>query len=152
MLKSHGIYQVTAAVKGYMGTTSDVLTKNAAHNNVGRGAMGTQMALTRIPVLNVLDAIWITPDGGPSAPYSRAVETNMILASTDPMALDYWASKYILMEAAQKAGNKRYESMSPDGTEPGTFGYWLRLSMQELQKAGFQTTMDETKMAVHTAG
>ncbi|WP_148136181.1 DUF362 domain-containing protein [Candidatus Formimonas warabiya] len=151
VLKSHGIYQVTAAIKKYMGTASYTLTRGAAHNNIGRGAMGTQMALTRIPVLNILDAIWVTPDGGPNAPYSRAVETNMILASTDPVALDYWASKNILMEAARKSGNKRYPSMSPDGTEPGTFGYWLRLSMEELQKAGFQTTMDEDKISVHIA-
>lgn len=151
VLKSHGIYQVTAAVKSYMGTTSYALTGGAAHNNIGKGAMGTQMALTRIPVLNILDAIWVTPDRGPNAPYSRAVETNMILAGTDPVALDYWAGKHILMEAAQEAGNRRYESMNPDGKDPGTFGYWLRLSMAELQKAGFPTTMDENKMAVHIA-
>jgi uncharacterized Fe-S center protein len=110
--------------------------------------MGTQMALTRFPVLNILDAIWITPDGGPSAPYSRAVETDMILASQDPVALDYWASKHILMDAAKNAGNSRFETMNPDGEDPGTFGYWLRLSMQELQKAGFWAVMDESKMAV----
>ncbi len=151
VLKSHGIYQVTGAIKSYMGVNSLALTGGATHRNVGRGAMGTQLAHTRMPVLNLIDAIWVTPDGGPSAPYSRAVETNMILASTDPVALDYWASKHILVEAAQKAGNKQYESMSPDGTTPGTFGYWLRLSMQELQKAGFQTTMDENEMAVYIA-
>jgi hypothetical protein len=38
--------------------------------------------------------------------------------------------------------------MNPDGEDPGTFGYWLRLSMQELQKAGFWAVMDESKMAV----
>lgn len=151
VLKSHGIYQVTGAIKAYMGTVSLTLTGGATHRNVGRGAMGTQMALTRVPVLNVMDAIWVTPDGGPSAPYSRAVAANMILASTDPVAVDYWASKYILVEMAKDAGNKQYESMSPDGTTPGTFGYWLRLSMEELQKEGFQTTMDENQMAVYIA-
>ena len=149
VLKSHAIYQVSAAVKHYMGTTSDKLTKDGAHSSIGKGGMGTQMALTRMPVLNILDAIWIAPDRGPSSSYSSAVETDMILASTDPVALDYWASKNILMEAAKKAGNNKYQSMSPDGTDPGTFGYWLKLSMQELQKAGFQTTMDENKIAVH---
>lgn len=150
VLKAHGIYQVTGAVKSYMGANSYALTGGATHYNIGKGAMGTQMAYTRMPVLHILDAIWIMPSGGPGAPYSRAVETDMVLAATDPVALDYWASKNILMVEAQKAGNRRYESMSPDGKTPGTFGYWLDLSMKELHGAGFQATMDESKIEVYT--
>jgi hypothetical protein len=93
VLKSHSIYQVTGAVKNYMGTTSDRLTGRGAHNSIGQGGIGTQMALTRIPALNILDAIWIAPGMGPRSPYSRAAETDTIAASTDPVALDYWASK-----------------------------------------------------------
>jgi hypothetical protein len=55
------------------------------------------------------------------------------------------------MAAAKKTGNNRYESMNPDGTDPGTFGYWLRLSLEELQKVGFKATMDEGKIAVQIA-
>jgi hypothetical protein len=38
--------------------------------------------------------------------------------------------------------------MSPDGDRPGTFGYWLRLSMNELLKAGVPVTMDEANISV----
>jgi uncharacterized protein (DUF362 family) len=149
VLKSHGQYQVTGAMKSYMGTPSNSLTNMSPHNSVGRGGMGTQMANTRVPVLNILDMVYITPDGGPGAPYSRAIQKNMIAASLDPVALDYWAAKNILMPTARAGGNRRYTSMDPDGTEPGTFGYWLRLSMEELRKGGYSATMDEKAIQVY---
>jgi uncharacterized protein (DUF362 family) len=148
VLKSHGQYQVTGAMKSYMGTPSNSLTNMAPHNSVGRGGMGSQMAHTRFPALNILDMIWITPEGGPGSSYARAVQKNMIAASTDPVALDYWASKNVLIPAAQAAGNRRAASMDPDGTEPGSFGYWLRLSMAELQKAGIPATMDGSSITL----
>jgi uncharacterized protein (DUF362 family) len=151
VLKSHGQYQVTGAMKSYMGTPSNSLTNMSPHNSVGRGGMGTQMVQTRFPVLNILDMVWIAPDGGPGASYSQAVQKNMIAASLDPVALDYWASKNILLPAAQAAGNRRYTSMSPDGTEPGSFGYWLRLAMEELKKGGYPVTMDEAGITVYRA-
>ena len=149
VLKSHGQYQVTGAVKSYMGVPSDKLTNRRSHNSIGLGGMGTLMAGTRAPVLNIIDMIWITPEGGPRSTYSTAVQVNNIAASTDPVALDYWASKYVLMpEAAKRPGGGRSASMNPDGTDPGTFGHWLRLSMDELGKAGIKATMNEAEMLV----
>ncbi|MDR2133592.1 MAG: DUF362 domain-containing protein [Treponema sp.] len=148
VLKSHGGYQVTGAVKSYMGVPSNSLTSMSPHQSVGRGGMGTLMAKTRFPALNILDMIYIAPDGGPGAPYSRAVQKNMIACSTDPVALDYWASRNVLMPAARAQGNRRASVMDPDGREPGAFGYWLRLSMEELRKGGYAVTMDEKRIRV----
>jgi len=148
VLKSHGGFQVTAAVKNYMGTPSDRLTSRRAHNSVGTGGMGTQMAFTRMPVMNILDMIWIGVERGPSSSYAAAKQINKVAASLDPVALDYWASKYILMPEALLLPGGRGPSMNPDGTEPGTFGYWLRLSMNELRKAGIWATMDESEITV----
>ncbi|MDR1949799.1 MAG: DUF362 domain-containing protein, partial [Spirochaetaceae bacterium] len=148
VLKSHGTYQVTGALKSYMGTPSIALTNRSPHNNVGRGAMGTQMVKTRYPVLNILDMVWVTPEGGPNAPYAMAVQKNIIAASVDPAALDYWASKNVLMPTAVAAGNRRASIMDPDSGEPGTFGYWLRLTVEELRKGGFPVTTDENRITV----
>jgi hypothetical protein len=148
VLKSHGMYQVTGAMKSYMGTPSNSLTNMSPHQSVGRGGMGTQMAKTRFPVITILDMIYIAPDGGPGAPYSRAVQKNMIACSADPVALDYWAGKNVLMPAARDAGNRRASAMDPGGREPGAFGYWLRLSMEELRKGGFPVTMEESRIRV----
>jgi hypothetical protein len=148
VLKSHALYYVTGAMKSYMGTPSNSLTNMAAHNSVGRGGMGTQMAMTRFPALNILDMIWVMPSSGPGAPYNIAVAKNTIAASLDPVALDYWASKNVLMPTSQSVGYRNYTRMNPDGTTQTTFGYWLRLALQELQKAGFPVTMDESQIRV----
>ena len=148
ILKPHSIYGVTAAVKHYMGVVSDKLTGHTSHNSVGLGGMGTQMAETRMPVLNVLDAIWISPRSGPRVSYSQAVENNMIAASIDPIALDYWSAKNILMKVAKSENNPYADSMNPDIARRGSFGYWLRLSMDELNKAGYETTLGDENIRV----
>jgi len=148
VLKPHSIYGVTGAVKHYMGVVSDKLTKHTAHRSVGLGGTGTEMAGTRIPILNVLDAIWISPESGPRVSYAEAVENNMIAASTDPIALDYWSSKNILMKIAKREGNPYTDTINPDILTRGSFGYWLRLSMDELNKAGYQTTLGDEKTRV----
>ncbi|MCL2721214.1 MAG: DUF362 domain-containing protein [Treponema sp.] len=148
VLKSHGGFYVTGAVKNYMGTPSDRLTNRRAHNSVGTGGMGTQMVHTRLPVLNIMDMIWIGVERGPSSSYSGAKQINKIAASLDAFALDYWASKNILIPEVEKLPGARAAAMNPDGTEPGTFGYWLRLSMNELEKAGIWATMDEGNILV----
>jgi len=157
VLKSHSGYGVTACVKHYMGVPSDKLTSrlgSRTHNTIGRGGMGTLMVETRFPVLNILDAIWVNanPAGagrgaGPSTPYGRATRVNVIAASTDPVALDHWAAKHILTQAAPDGTDT--SSMNPDNTQPGTFGAWLRLSLQEITRAGHQATVDEDHMNVY---
>ena len=155
VLKTHIIYGITACVKHYMGVPSDRLTAglgSRTHDTVGDGGMGTLMVETRFPVLNVLDAIWVNArlgsQAGPSTPYQRATRVDVIAASTDPVALDHWASKHILMEAAPD-GDKA--SIDPDNEQPGSFGVWLRLSMDEIMRAGYQATVDEDRMNVYVS-
>jgi len=62
VLKSHVDYGVTASFKHYMGVVSQQLSGEmggSAHKAVGTGVIGTQLAETRFPTLNILDAIWI---------------------------------------------------------------------------------------------
>ena len=156
VLKTHVIYGVTASVKHYMGVGSDMQSREAggrSHNSVGSGGMGTEMAQTRFPDLNILDAIWINahPGGGPSTSYEQASHTGIIAASVDPAALDYWAAKNILMPAARLRGHDDLESLDPDNTSLGTFGDWLRQSSVEIQQAGHRATMSEESMNVYLA-
>jgi hypothetical protein len=144
VLKSHMIYGVTGSVKHYMGVVSDKLTGHNAHRSVGTGGMGTQMADTRFPVLNVMDAIWVNavPGAGPRTGYAQATQAGIIAASKDPVALDYWAAGQILVPTAKKLGHTRTASLDPDGVGRGSFGEWLRLSMEALQEAGYPVTLD----------
>ncbi len=142
VLKSHLIYGVTACMKHYMGVVSEKLT-HSAHDNVGSGAMGTEMAETRVPVLNVVDAIWVNagPGKGPATRYADASQTGIIAAGRDPIALDYWAAKNILVPAAKQLGYRHVDTLDPDVTRSG-LGAWLRLSMKPLQRAGYPVTVD----------
>ena len=154
VLKTHMIYGVTGAVKHYMGVTSDKLTSSlgySAHGSVGRGGMGTLMAQTRVPDLNILDAIYVNarPEAGPRTTYDDASEVNVISASTDPVALDYWAAKHILSAVCEANEWGEMSSMDPDNTQSGEFGDWLRLSMEELNAAGYGFTCDEDRISVH---
>jgi hypothetical protein len=155
VLKSHGNYGVTGAVKNYMGVPSDKLTRQMggrAHSSVDEGGMGTEMAETRFPVITILDAIWINaiPKKGPRTPYDIATRTNIIAASTDPVALDYWAAQNILMPTAKSLGYTDLFSMDPENDSKGEFGNWLRLSMDELRKSGYNTTMDMNAINVYS--
>jgi len=156
VLKSHMIYGVTACVKHYMGVTSDKLTGQlgaSSHGVVGVGGMGTELAETRFPILNIVDAVWVNanPGGGPGTPYNAATKTNVIAASTDPVALDYWAAKNILIPTARNLEHSAVASIDPDNTTPHFFGRWLRLSMEEINRAGYQAIVDEVRMNVYVA-
>ena len=154
VLKTHMIYGVTGAVKNYMGVPSDKLTaslRHRIHNTVGRGGMGTLMAQTRAPTLNIMDAIHVNaqPHEGPRTRYAAATEVDVVAASTDPVALDYWASKNILCTACDLSHGMEHESMNPDNVRRGDFGHWLRLSMDELNTAGYGFTCEEERLNVH---
>jgi hypothetical protein len=136
-----------------MGVPSDKLSASLGyriHNAVRKGAMGTLMAQTRVPVLNIVDAVYVNakPKNGPSTSYLDATEANIIAASTDPFAIDYWASKNILCTVCEKnSGNT--STMDPDNTNSGQFGEWFRLSLNELLEAGYPYTIDPEKITVY---
>jgi hypothetical protein len=156
VLKTHSTYGVTASVKHYMGVGSDKLTNelgHSSHNTIGNGGMGTEMVRTRFPTLNIIDAIRINahPRQGPPTAYDQATQTNVIAASTDPIALDCWSAENVLLPTAKLLEYSDLSSMSPYNTAPESFGAWLRLSMDEIHRAGYQATMSDTSVSVLVA-
>ena len=61
------------------------------------------------------------------------------------VAIDYWASKNILCSICEQNGDNT-STMDPDNTSDGEFGDWLRLSMDELNAAGYGFTVDPEKL------
>ncbi|MBE0634325.1 hypothetical protein IH574_07105 [Candidatus Bathyarchaeota archaeon] len=100
--------------------------------------------------MNIVDAIYVNalPKDGPKTPYSHATETNIIAASVDPVAIDYWASKNILCRIAAENGDNT-STMDPDNTSKGEFGDWLRLSLDELKAADYPFTVDLERIMVY---
>ncbi|MHA2148719.1 MAG: DUF362 domain-containing protein [Candidatus Thorarchaeota archaeon] len=170
VLKSHFRYGVTGCIKHYMGVPQGLerLVGQIPHEHfsIGLGGMGTLMAETRAPILNILDMIWINPhplesssSRGPWSRYPSARFTDIIGVSQDPVALDYWASKNILVPTAEYLGYTEWSSLDPD-YEPLSdqfFGYeqmdesfcnYLHRSEEVLRDAGFQVTSNTSEMNV----
>lgn len=138
VLKSHWQYHVCGAVEAYTGVSSNALTDMSSQKSVETGGMGSLIAETRFPDLTILDMIYIGPKRGPASFYTAAVQKNMIAASTDPFALDFWAVKEVLFPAAAAAGmeEKQHKAMNPESKVPKSFGVWLEISRAEAEKAG----------------
>ena len=165
VLKSHSWYGVTASLKHYMGVLSEASAGGLSngHYRVSRGAMGTMMVETGLPTLNIIDAIWINANPppasgcGPSTPYNVATRVNVLMASVDPVALDYWAAKNVLVQAAHMIGYVDTHTLDPDSTDKTglsgeAFGVWLNRSKNEIIAAGHNVTSDKNRMNVYVYG
>ena len=171
VLKSHFIYGVTGCIKHYMGVPQGYIVPSVdistphEHFSIAQGGMATLMVETRAPILNILDMIWINANPlesssrrGPYGNYDFTTFTDVIGASQDPVALDYWASKNILVPIAM-LNYDTYSSLDPDyeplsppygGSEQmeESFHNYLRRSKDVLIDAGLQATMNQTEMNV----
>lgn len=109
VLKRHGMAGATIAWKNLIGfvTVFEGGTRysdwNTMHDffwgyteGVDRnyGLIGREMALIRTPDLNIVDAIWIADNNYDG----NATRHNILLASKDPFAVDWYASEYILRQ------------------------------------------------------
>lgn len=99
VLKHHdtGGSEITASLKHLYGVVSMADGQSAFRHYSGLGeTCGKMMVSVRTPVLNVIDAIWVSHSSLTGYPANTTSRSNEILASQDPVALDYWAAKYIL--------------------------------------------------------
>ncbi len=162
VLKSHSWYGVTASLKHYMGVQSEQSFGGLSngHYTVASGSMGTLMVETGLPTLNIIDAIWINANPapsylcGPSTNYDQATRVNVLVASTDPVALDYWAAKHVLVQAAASIGYEDTHTVDPDNGTDGmnvweAFGVWLNLTRDEIVAAGYNVTRDQDQMNIY---
>jgi len=99
VLKHHdrGGSEITASLKHFYGVLSMRDGKSGYRHYRGLGDTCGRMAVSvRTPVLNMLDAVWVSHASLKGYPSGTTRRVNQILASQDPVALDYWAAKYIL--------------------------------------------------------
>ncbi len=99
VLKHHdeGGSEITASLKHFYGLVSMADGRSGFRHYEGLGnTCGTMAAAVRTPVLNIVDAIWVSHRSIKDYPAADTKRLNQLLASQDPVALDYWAAKYIL--------------------------------------------------------
>jgi hypothetical protein len=115
VLKAHGMAGATSAWKNLIGFVTvrgssgrfgdwdmmhDFFWGYTGGDNAGYGLIGRQMALIRTPALNIIDAIWVAEANSSG----NATRQDVLLASTDPYAVDLYASEYVLLPSWPSLG------------------------------------------------
>ncbi len=144
VLKSHhSTYGATASVKHYMGVVTSALGTNS-HSAIRNGIMGALLNEIRLADLNIIDALWINadPNTGPATPYAGATRRDELVASLDPVALDLWSVKNILIPGFISNGYAApWPAPSADPDLPtSAFRTYLDNSMNQLLAAGHEVT------------
>ena len=108
VLKRHGMAGATIAWKNLIGFTStfdnearygswdemhDFYWGYTDGTNRNYGLLGRDIALVRAPDLHLVDAIWVGYEDNYDG---DAIRQDVLLASTDPFAVDWYASEYVL--------------------------------------------------------
>ena len=100
VLKHHdsGGSEITSALKLMYGLVSMADGNSDFRHYAGLGeTCGKMMVSVRPPVLNIVDAIWVSQALDQAAfPPTATRQCNTLVASQDPVALDYWAAKHVL--------------------------------------------------------
>lgn len=144
--------EITASLKHFYGILSmaDGESKFRHYSGLGE-TCGKMVAFIRAPVLNIIDAIWVSHLSLRGYPQETTFRANQLLASQDPVALDYWAAKSIMYPIDW---NERHH---PDF--PG-IDRWLGESRDVINRSGGlyrpeqgvfvdKTTKNEWEMNIH---
>jgi hypothetical protein len=99
VLKHHdqGGSEITGALKHVYGILSMGDGQRDFRHYAGLGeSCGKMMVSVHTPVLNIMDAIWVSHGALAGYPASATYRADTIVASQDPVALDYWTAKHVL--------------------------------------------------------
>ena len=156
VLKHHdqGGSEITASLKHFYGVVSmsDGYSDIRHYSKLGR-TCGKMVAAVRTPVLNIIDAIWVSHASITGYPENTTFRANTLVAGQDPVALDYWAAKYVLYPIDN---NTRHLP-----TFPGV-NHWLVQARDTINNRGglykpsmglqiARAQMSESRMAVYHA-
>lgn len=147
VLKAHVFMGATGAVKNYAGVMSRFVGEYEPgddwdyHANFYRpwkgntaGLLGVLMAM-RFPTLTIMDAVYVNPHTNWAARFDQTPRVGALLASTDPVALDYYAGKTILLPMKRAAKADKATWSDPDA--PSVLRGYLLASQARLLEAGY---------------
>jgi uncharacterized protein (DUF362 family) len=107
VLKTHDGTGITGVLKHSYGILSMADGNSGIRHYSKAGTQcGKMWSLVRSPDLNILDCIWVSHGSLSGYPPEDTHRADILLAGIDPVALDYWASKYILFPVS---GNGQHD-------------------------------------------
>jgi uncharacterized protein (DUF362 family) len=153
VLKHHDIggSEITASLKHFYGLLSMSDGMSGFRHYAGLGeTCGRMAASVATPVLNIVDAIWVSHGSLKGYPESTTRRLNRIAASQDPVALDSWAARHLLFPID---GNFRHHPDHPN------IDAWLAAARDTINGLGGlvdeekgivvdQVTKDESRIRV----
>jgi uncharacterized protein (DUF362 family) len=156
VLKHHegGASRFTGALKHVYGLLSMSDGNKDYRHYAGLGeACGKMMVSVQTPVLNIVDAIWVSQGSRTGYPASSTTRIDGLVASQDPVALDYWSAKHVLYPI------DRNEHHDPDNEDIAT---WLSAARDTIVgRGGFNLkdkgiyvespTKSESEMTIYQA-
>jgi uncharacterized protein (DUF362 family) len=89
----------------------------------------------RFPTLTIMDATYVNPHTNWAAWFDQTPRVGALLASIDPIALDYYASKAILLPLKQAAGVDKVIWSDPDAAS--VLRLYLLAAQARLLEAGY---------------
>lgn len=114
VLKTHSGTGITGVLKhsyGILSMKDDKNWSSIRHYDESGSQCGKMYSLVRMPDLNIVDAVWVTYQGHHRGyPADSTHRSDILLASLDPVALDYYGSKHILLPL----GGDRAEEHNPE--------------------------------------
>jgi len=149
VLKAHSWAGATIAVKNWIGVLTTAYANSryggttSMHTNYffGQYALVAKVMGVTYPKLTIVDAAW-TSASGPNN-LNDTIQTKMLLGSTDPCAVSWYAAKYILTPIA----------VDPNNTDPDRPGSNYKNNLDAwtncLQDSGFACTKDSTEISVY---
>ena len=149
VLKTHSGCGVTACLKNFYGVLSMGRPARDYHYGEAGKVWGEMIARVRAPILNILDCIWISLRHHCGHPSSSTSRLNRLLASVDPVALDYWASKYVFYPLS---GDPNDHPDHPEAYTDSNLDMHLTQARDTINRyggvRGKPVTRDETQMRV----
>jgi uncharacterized protein (DUF362 family) len=96
-MKDHKDLNVTGCLKHVYGLLSMDYTPLPPHNPYEAGqVMGEFYGRVRAPLFSVLDHIWVSHGSLCGYPASTTTRRDMLVAGTDPCAMDAWSARHVL--------------------------------------------------------
>lgn len=163
VLKAHGWFGVTSAVKNFLGVMGkrvgaaeagvdpDAFSFHAAltepFNGLPPGLPGSLMAL-RFPDLNLVDATFVGVHGNRTqdATYEMSPRQGSLLASVDPVALDYYAARHVLLPLQERAGVETWKLDAADPDRDSVFRRYVLAAQARLLEAGYPVRFGQEEL------
>ncbi|MEE9441437.1 MAG: DUF362 domain-containing protein [candidate division Zixibacteria bacterium] len=149
VLKSHFWAGATIAVKNWVGVMTTAYADmryggfNEMHDDYlfGKYALTAKIMAETYPDLTIADAKLTSPEG----PFylTESVQTDVIAASTDPVALSWYLAKYVLTPVAHNYGNTDPDRIGSDYRR--NLRYWTSFL---ADSAGLPCTKDSIEISI----